>query len=122
MNRRALLAAIALLALGGCKSEPTSNQVLAQSLEAQYGPGTKANVGTLRNERHLIVHLQAPQFAALPDSLLVSTARQVGRVVLQRYHGVQHLDSLSVSFVEFTGQGVSFRNAKQADFSVSDLR
>ena len=122
MNRWALSAGIALLALGGCKPEATSHQLLAASLEAEYGPGTKANVGTLHNERHLIVHLQTPQFAAVPDSLLALFARQVGRVALQRYHGAKQLDSLSVAFVEFTGQGVSFRNPKQADFSVSELR
>src|SRR5688500_14750154 len=122
MNRWALSAGIALLALGGCKPEATSYQLLAASLEAEYGPGTKANVGTLHNERHLIIHLQTPQFAGVPDSLLASFARQIGRVALQRYRGAQQLDSLSVAFVEFTGQGVSFRNQRQANFSISELR
>ncbi|NOT06831.1 MAG: hypothetical protein HOP28_01360 [Gemmatimonadales bacterium] len=119
---RLTVLALLLATAGACTRETTPEQALARTLEAEYGGGTRASVGFLNNATHLMVLLQGPRFANLSGSLVSSTALDVGRFALLKYGQSDQLDSLTVSFVEFTGRGSSYINAQRFDFSAAELR
>lgn len=92
-------------------------QVLARLREA-YGQDAIIRVAYSRDSSNLLVHLDAPAFSGMSDSLFDSTARVMARLALQYYTRATQLDSITIAAIE----SPLARLRRNRHFAIPELR